>query len=57
MTKITVSLPGNIHQHILKLAQDENDSISYTVTRLVEIGLLVLQRKEERNNSNELQGH
>lgn len=57
MTKITVSLPENIHQQILKLAQDENDSISYTVTRLVEIGLLVLQNKKEKNNSNELEEH
>ena len=55
MTKITVSIPENIHEQILKIAEEENDSISYTVTRLVEIGLMVVNNKPEQKVANQLE--
>jgi hypothetical protein len=50
MARITVTLPENIHQQILKIAGKENDSLSYTVTRLVEIGLMVMNSKSENKD-------
>lgn len=46
MARITVTIPDNIHQQVLKMAGKENDSISYTVSRLVEIGLMVVNSKK-----------
>lgn len=52
MARITVTLPDNIHDQVLKIAGKENDSISYTTTRLVEIGLMVMNSKTENKNEN-----
>ena len=49
MARITVTIPDNINQQVTKMAGKENDSISYTVTRLVEIGLLVMNSQKEKN--------
>ena len=48
MARITVTLPDNIHQQIIKMAENEKDSISYTVTKLVDVGLMVMNSKNER---------
>lgn len=50
MARITVTLPDNIHDQVLKIAGKENDSISYTTTRLVEIGLMVMNSKTENKD-------
>lgn len=50
MARITVTLPEKIHQQVLKIAAKENDSISYTLTRLVEIGLLVMNNNDKNTN-------
>lgn len=57
MTRITVTLPDPIHQQVIKIAATENDSLSYTIVRLVEIGLMVLNSKEDgsTNQTNELE--
>lgn len=49
MARITVTIPDNIHQQVTKMAGKENGSISYTVTRLVEIGLLVMDSQKQKN--------
>lgn len=55
MARITISLPDNLHQQVLKMAGKEQDSISYTTTRLIELGLMVMNNKdkktEEKDNS------
>lgn len=50
MARITVTMPDNIHEKVLKLAGKEDDSISYTVTRLLEIGLMVMDSKNEKKS-------
>lgn len=52
MARITVTLPDNIHKQVLKIAGKENDSLSYTTTRLVEIGLMVMNNKAENKGGN-----
>ncbi len=50
MARITVTLPNNLHDQVLKIAGKENDSLSYTTTRLVEIGLMVMNNKTENKD-------
>ena len=60
MARITVSIPDSMHEKILKIAGKENDSISYTVTRLTEIGLMVMDsndKQTEEKPSSELDDH
>lgn len=55
MTKISINIPQDIHHQIVKLAEQENDSLSYTITRLVEIGLLVINSNSEEKEVNQLE--
>ncbi|AAU28138.1 TPA: hypothetical protein QHF22_001672 [Legionella pneumophila] len=50
MARITVTLPDNLHKQIIKIAGKENDSLSYTTTRLVEIGLMVMNSKSDNKD-------
>lgn len=55
MARITISLPDSVHQQVLKMAGKENESISYTTVKLIELGLLVMNNKDknikEKENS------
>ncbi|ARB91047.1 hypothetical protein A6J40_02090 [Legionella longbeachae] len=57
MPRVTITLPEPIHQQVLKIATKEKDSLSYTIARLVEIGLIVLKNKNEgrKTQTNELE--
>ena len=56
MARITVTLPDTLHKQVLKIAHKENDSISYTTARLIEIGLMVMSNKNKKENkTNELE--
>lgn len=52
MARITVTIPENIHQQVLKIAGKENDSISYTVSHLIEIGLMVMNSEKNKDEPN-----
>ena len=48
MARITITLPDNLHEQVLKLAKKDGGSVSYTVTKLVELGL-ILTNKSNKN--------
>ena len=48
MARITVTLPDNLYNEVLSLAGKENDSLSFTTSRLIEIGLMVMNNKNEK---------
>lgn len=50
MARISISIPDNIHQQVVKMAGKENDSISYTISRLVDIGLMVMNSKDKNKD-------
>lgn len=50
MARITVTIPDNLHRQVVKLAGKESDSLSYTTTRLIEIGLMVMNNKDENKD-------
>ena len=47
MARITVTVPDNLYKEVLNLAGKENGSLSYTTTKLIEIGLMVMNKKDE----------
>ena len=48
MARITITIPDNLHMQVLKLAKKEDGSVSYTVSRLVELGLLVANNRKQK---------
>lgn len=54
MARITITIPDNLHTQVLKLAKKESGSVSYTVARLVELGLLVTNNKNQRSEEKEI---
>jgi hypothetical protein len=54
MARITVTIPDSLHMQVLKLAKKEGGSVSYTVSKLVELGLLVTNSKGQNQEDNSL---
>jgi hypothetical protein len=50
MARITVTLPDTLHKQVLKIANKESDSLSYTTAKLIEIGLMVMSNKNKNEN-------
>ena len=50
MARISVTLPDNLHEQVLKIVGKENDSLAYTTARLIEIGLMVMNSKAENKD-------
>lgn len=55
MARITVTIPEDIHQTILQIAKEENNSVSHTVAHLVEIGIMVIKSKHENSRPDDLE--
>lgn len=53
MARITITIPDNLHTQVLKLAKKEGGSVSYTVSRLVELGMLVTNNKNQKSSEND----
>ena len=52
MARITITMPDNLHAQVIKLAKKEDGSISYTVSKLIELGLLVKNNQQKADNQN-----
>lgn len=50
MPRVTVSIPNDIYDKLQKLSGDNDDSLSYTVTKMTEIGLMVTERQNAKSN-------
>ena len=48
MARITITIPDNLHTQVIKQAKKESGSVSYTVAKLVELGLLVTNNKNQK---------
>ena len=46
MPRVTVSLPKDLYEKLVNYAGD-NDSLSYTIAKMSEIGLMVTENKDE----------
>lgn len=46
MPRTTVTLPNDIYKKLVKYAGDQDDSLSYTITKMTEIGLMVTENQQ-----------
>lgn len=47
MPRVTVSLPKDLYERLISYAGDNDDSLSYTIAKMTEIGLMVTESKNE----------
>lgn len=50
MPRVTVSLPKDLYERLMDYAGDNDDSLSYTVAKMTEIGLMVSESKNENKS-------
>jgi hypothetical protein len=55
MARITITIPDNLQNQIIKIAGKENESISYTTTKLIDIGLMVMKKSESKKQENNIE--
>lgn len=46
MPRATISLPNDLYKKLVKYAGDQDDSLSYTITKMTEIGLMVTENQQ-----------
>lgn len=49
MPRATIHLPNDLHHKLQKIAETNDDSLSSTICRMVEIGLMVSQKNQEES--------
>ncbi|HHU0079761.1 TPA: hypothetical protein ACT9NC_002404 [Legionella pneumophila] len=52
MSRLTISLPDNLHQHISALAIKNNDSMSNMINQLIQVGLHHWFKNEDNLKAN-----
>ena len=50
MPRVTVTISDEIHDKLMKYAEDNKRSLSFAVTKMAELGLLVTERKGQKIN-------
>lgn len=61
MPRVTVTFPNKVYQKLIQHAGDNEDSLSYTITKMTEIGLLVTENqaseKSDEDRFTEIEKH
>ena len=57
MARITITMPDSLHTQVLKFSKKEQSSVSYTVSKLVELGLLVANNKNKDEQPSKIEEH
>lgn len=57
MSRITITFPDSMLKKVKKTAEKENQSLSYTVTKMVEIGLMVMESNNKKKDKSELEAY
>ena len=47
MPRVTISIPNKLHDQLVKYAGDNDDSLSYTISKMAEIGLMVTESQSK----------
>jgi hypothetical protein len=50
MPRVTVSIPQELYKKLVKYAGDNDDSLSYTITKMTEIGLMVTESQQHQKS-------
>lgn len=52
MPRLTITLPTNLYDQVRILARDNDESMSFTITRMTEAGISFLEKKKNNNSKN-----
>ena len=47
MPRVTIHVPNDVHNKLTKLAESNDDSLSSTITKMAEIGLMVTENQSK----------
>lgn len=50
MPRVTVTVPNELYNKLVKYAGDNEDSLSYTITKMTEIGLMVTESQQQQKS-------
>lgn len=50
MPRVTVTVPNDLYKKLNKYAGDNDDSLSYTITKMTEIGLMVTESQQNQKS-------
>lgn len=50
MPRVTITLPKDLHEKLVKYAGDNDDSLSYTITKMTEIGLMISENQRQNKS-------
>ncbi|HAU1759013.1 TPA: hypothetical protein JBJ80_13345 [Legionella pneumophila] len=50
MPRVTVTVPNDLYKKLTKYAGDNDDSLSYTITKMTEIGLMVTESQQNQKS-------
>lgn len=48
MPRVTITLPNDLHNKLIEFAGNNDDSLSYTITKMTEIGLMVTESQADK---------
>ena len=54
MPKITISMPTDLHQKIVKYSEIQDDSLSHSICYLAELGLMVKENQKEKEENGDI---
>ncbi len=52
MPRVTIHVPNDLHEKLTKMAQSNDDSLSSTITKMAEIGMMITE-SQKKNKSPE----
>lgn len=50
MPRVTITIPNDLHGKLLKYAGNNDDSLSYTIVKMAEIGIMVTENQQKSKN-------
>lgn len=54
MPRLTITLPKDIYDKVQTIAGDQDESMSYTISKMTELGLLVTENQKNNNGVKKL---
>lgn len=51
MARITITIPDGLHRQVLKQAKKQEQSVSYAISRLIELGLFITNNKNQEKSA------
>lgn len=50
MPRVTITIPNDVHTKLLNYAGNNDDSLSYTIVKMAEIGIMVTENQQKNKS-------